>query len=108
QSFQRHLERMLDLEEKGGYLELLPESHPELLPQVNQFRKEHEAFRHSMDAVLLELEQLDSPSQPELDAVLERLSVLLTDIDHHNKREMQLLQDAVLSRPGEESEDAPS
>lgn len=96
ESFHRHLERMLELEEHGGYLELLQESHPQLEPELNRLREEHGQFRSQMQAALADLERLSEPSQAALDQVLAELTSLLDQVDRHNKGEMQLLQSVVL------------
>jgi hemerythrin-like domain-containing protein len=97
ESFQRHLERMLDLEEHGGYLELLAKSHPQLGGELKRLGQEHEQFRYQIDAALARLEQLSDPNQAELDQVLDELTSLLAQIDSHNKSEMRLLQEVVLN-----------
>ena len=96
ESFRRHLERMLDLEEHGGYLDQVAASHPHLRPQLGELRAQHEHFRLQIDTALTRLEQFDGAGQAELDSMLEEFSTLLDDIDRHNKQETQLLQDVML------------
>jgi hemerythrin-like domain-containing protein len=97
ESFQRHLERMLELEEQEGYLELARKSHPERHTELDQFLAEHAQFRQQVQHALTRLEQLDSSSHEELEPIFAELGSLLETIDAHNKREMCFLQELVLS-----------
>ncbi len=103
ESFQRHLERMLDLEEQGGYLELVGQSHPEREAELNQFRAEHDRFRQEIQDVLQTIASLDSPGHDELLPLLDQISALVDQVDAHNKREMCFLQEIVLQAPAEDS-----
>ena len=45
QSFQRHLERVLSLEEYDGYMDLVLQASPQQGNTVDALRKEHDTFR---------------------------------------------------------------
>lgn len=98
ESYRRHLERMLEQEEHGGYLELVKASHRELEPDLLRLRAEHDQFRDRMQKALTDLESLTEPSQAELDQSLTELTSLLEQVDKHNKDEIQLLQSIVLGQ----------
>jgi hemerythrin-like domain-containing protein len=104
ESFQRHLERMLDLEEQGGYLELVGESHPAREAELNGFRAEHDRFRQEVQDVLQSIAGLgDSPGQDDLLPLLDQITSLVDQVDAHNKREMCFLQEIVLQSPSDDS-----
>ena len=96
ESFQRHVERMLDLEEHGGYLELLGRSHPQLGSELDRLLREHDEFRRGIEHVLGEMQGFDASNPVELDTILDELTSLLARIDSHNKIEMSMLQEVVL------------
>jgi hypothetical protein len=102
ESFQRHMERMFDLEEQDGYLELVARSHPQLDPQLKQFRAEHDEFRRRVHEALARMQELVAAGHAEIDPLLAEITLLLEQIDGHNKREMRLLQEMVLEpKPGD-------
>src|SRR4051812_6360907 len=55
QSFQRHLERLLALEECDGYMDLVLQRNPQLRKTVDALREEHEFFRQSVRRIVLRL-----------------------------------------------------
>jgi hemerythrin-like domain-containing protein len=99
ESFQRHLERMLDLEEQQGYLKLAAHSHPQRQAELDDLRAEHDRFRQQTQGALQRLAQLEASGHAELDAVLDEIMALIDRVDAHNKREMCFLQELVLEHP---------
>src|SRR5687767_6846295 len=77
ESFQRHLDRMLELEEQGGYLGLLRRSHPELQSRADAFAQEHEQFRATTGNLLRRMCQSAEPMQPDVEAIFSDLTALL-------------------------------
>jgi hypothetical protein len=96
ESFQRHLERMLELEERGGYLEMIRQSHGELRARADSFRQEHQQFRGTTGRLLQAMSRSDEPSSAEAESIFNELTSLLEQIDGHNKRELDLLQEIIL------------
>src|SRR5438105_9463952 len=47
-SFRSHMERLMDVEERDGYMDIVLESHPQLSKAVEDLRQEHEEFRKTM------------------------------------------------------------
>jgi hypothetical protein len=99
QSFERHVERMFELEEHDGYIDHVEQSLPQFAAQVAGFRNEHAAFRRQIAELLGQLAHSASMSSEEADLLLGRMQVLLDDIDNHNKREMNLLEEILVEHP---------
>lgn len=104
ESFQRHLERMLELEEQGGYLALLTQSHPQLQSRANAFRQEHAQFRETTQRLVQWMSQNHEPAQADVESVFNDFTALLEQIDSHNKRELDLLQEVILHQHAEKAD----
>ena len=95
QSFQRHLERLLNLEEGGGYMSLVRERQPALYHQVLSLRQEHDEFRAALAGILAELDQLPADNGACLDDLCGQLDQLLVKLEQHHHREIDLMQEAL-------------
>jgi hypothetical protein len=100
-SFQRHLDRLLALEEHGGYMDLVSASAPHLGRATSTLRAEHDGFRTEARNFVHRLEQLHVTDLAALDQVCADLHVLLGKIEAHNKKEVALLQEAFRDEGGE-------
>ena len=96
ESFQRHLERMLDQEEQGGYLDLLARSQPDYYSRAQVFREEHQQLRTATQRILQSMTPAEQVTQSSADAVFNDLLSLLEQTDAHNKRELDFLQEVIL------------
>jgi hemerythrin-like domain-containing protein len=96
ESFERHLERMLELEEQNGYMDAVETNFPQFRPQVADFRRQHGEFRRWIGDLLTRLGQNTDLASSGTDLLFEDLSSLLDQIDRHNKQEMGLLQEVIL------------
>jgi hypothetical protein len=94
QSFQRHLERLLAVEEDEGYMGLVRESSPRLGRTVDALQAEHEHFRTETSRIAVRLGLLPNTDLPALGQVCDELLALLGQIEKHSKKEMDLLQEA--------------
>jgi hypothetical protein len=93
QSFQRHLERLLALEEYDGYLDEVGVSSPWLSRRVDGLRGEHEGLREATRRAVHRLEQ-GSPLDPAgLDGLCAEVAALLERVEDHSRKEMGLLQE---------------
>jgi hypothetical protein len=99
QSFRRHLERLLDLEEHDGYLELVPASDPRLSRATDALRGEHQLFRAEAARLAQGLERLPGADPAALDRACADLLGLLRKVEEHGGKEVALLQEA-LGRDG--------
>jgi hypothetical protein len=90
QSFRRHLERLLDLEEHDGYLELVPASDPRLSRATEALKGEHQLFRAESARLAQALEGLPAA----LEGACADLLGLLRKLEEHGGKEVALLQEA--------------
>jgi hypothetical protein len=94
QSLQRHLERVLALEEYDGYMDLVLHESPRLSNTVDALKLDHEQLRKDAIHIVLQFEQV-SPADTELfGRVCDELAGLLNRLDAHNKKEATLMQEA--------------
>jgi hemerythrin-like domain-containing protein len=98
EAFQRHLKRMLEVEERGGYLEMIEGGHPEFRTRAKVFREEHDQFRSAMRDLLPRMNCDVSPTTADAESVFNSLSMLLEMVDDHNKQELDLLRDVILNQ----------
>jgi hypothetical protein len=101
-SFERHLKRLMKLEEHDGYMSVVLESRPELKSQVIALRREHVHFRRELRRLLAELGKIDSADHDGFAKCSGELLTLLDRLDEHGKQETSLLQEALLSDEGGE------
>lgn len=101
-SFERHLERLMDLEEDGGYLVIVGETKPHWCPKVEALRCEHDQFRAAMRDLLPEVQSLCQEDEQRLSEVCGEIRSLLCRVDCHDQKESELLQSALTLDEGGE------
>jgi hypothetical protein len=92
-SFQRHLERLLALEE-GDYLGLVRAASPRLVRAADALRAEHERFRAEARRVVQRLDGLPGTDPAALAPVCADLLALLGQVESHSEKEMALVHEA--------------
>jgi hypothetical protein len=102
QSFQRHLKRLIALEEEDGYMAVVLAARPELSEEVELLRKDHEHFRKSVSRILRRLGNVAPTDHATFTKVSDDLLALLEQLDEHSRKETDLLQDALLTDEGGE------
>ena len=102
QSFQRHLERLLALEEYDGYMALIADAAPRLGRSIDALREEHDYFRTEARRIVQQLERLPATDLPALGQVCDELFALVGGIEKHNEREMALIQETLGRHEGGE------
>jgi hypothetical protein len=102
QSFQRHLERLLALEEYDGYLGLVRATSPRLVRAADALRAEHERFRAEAQRVVQRLDGLPGTDPAALGPVCADLLALLGQVESHSEREMALVHEAFRQDEGGE------
>lgn len=102
QSFARHLERLLALEEVGGYMEQPECCKPHWAEAVGALRRQHDDFRDRLDRVMPDLDRLQN-EEPRFEQLCQQLRDLLGDLHAHHARENALLQEMLYDEDGGES-----
>jgi hypothetical protein len=102
QSFERHLERLLVLEENDGFLDLVRRIAPWMGRKTDALQAQHAGFRTQSHQLVGRLEALGPSDVPALDAVCGDLLRLLARIEEHNGKEVGLLQEALARDEGGE------
>ena len=91
QSFQRHLERLLALEEYDGYLDEVAATSPHLARQVDALRGEHTWLRETTRRIVHRLDC--PPDEAEFAGICDDLAELLQRVEKHSRKEVTLLQE---------------
>ena len=102
QSFQRHLEHLLALEEFDGYMTQVEEMAPQLARSVDALKQQHEKFRTGSRRIMHGLERMAATDAARFDSVCDEFLTLLQKIDEHNQREAELFQEAMARDGGGE------
>jgi hypothetical protein len=102
QSLQRHLERVMNLEEENGYMVVVGEAKPNLHTWAVTLRNEHRELRDSLSRIVPRLESGNDRDRQRFDEVCQELGALLERIDRHDKQETDLLQTALYDDIGGE------
>ncbi len=101
-SFQRHFERVLTIEEDGGYMADAMESKPYFQDRVEQLAQEHIRFRDRLRKLVPELNDTTEWEENRFEEICEELRELIAAVDRHNEREIELLQESALVDEGGE------
>jgi len=101
-SFQRHLERLMNIEEEDGYMVLVAETKPNMVVQIERLEHDHSEFRDTIESLLPEVDSLSECRTEEFDEVCQQIACLLNRVDQHDAAEVELLQDALLCDEGGE------
>jgi hypothetical protein len=102
QCFQRHLERMMVLEEYDGYMGLAGVTSPWLGRKVDALRGEHSRLREAARRVVHGLEQASPTDRGEFANLCEALAALLLQVEEHTQKEVALVQEALTQDSGGE------
>jgi hypothetical protein len=102
QCFQRHLERMMALEEYDGYMGLAGATSPWLGRKVDALRQEHTRLREAARRVVHGLEHASPTDQGEFACLCEALAALLLQVEEHTRKEVTLVQEAFTQDSGGE------
>src|ERR1022692_511411 len=86
-SFQRHLERVLALEEYDGYMDLVLQASPQLGNSVDALRQEHQQFRKETSHIVHQFEHVSPTDGALFSQTCDELVDFLKRLDAHNKKE---------------------
>lgn len=101
-SFCRHLERLMNFEEQGGYLTGVSEKRPCWESRVIKLRAEHEQLRSRIERLAPEINDADAWRAGRFEAVCGAIRELLDEVEDHDRREVALLQETMLCDVGGE------
>jgi|ERR1043165_7365997 hemerythrin-like domain-containing protein len=101
-SLQRHLERVLALEEYDGYMDLALSANPQLGNSVDALRQEHEQFRKEASQIVHRFEHVSPTDGDSFTRICGELVALLNRLDGHNKKEISLMQEVFARDEGGE------
>jgi len=101
-SFQRHLQRLMDIEEQDGYMVFVSEAKPHLSVRVQRLEHDHEQFRREIEHLLPEVESLSEYECDAFESKCEEIYALLDTVDRHDLEEIELLQESLLFDEGGE------
>ncbi|MCI0332452.1 MAG: hemerythrin domain-containing protein [Planctomycetes bacterium] len=101
-SFQRHLERVISIEEEGGYMNEVIDAKPYFQDRIERLEKDHGRFRARLRTLMPELNDIKEWEEPRFEQVCDELRQLLDDVDRHDWREVELLQESLLMDDGGE------
>jgi len=102
-ALKRHLERMLALEEDGGYLaDVVAEERPDLRDQADRLLGDHEEFRKALDTLVPLVERLRPADEARFNALCNEIGLLLERIGVHDQKEADLLLEALWQDEGGE------
>lgn len=99
-SFGRHLERLMEIEEDGGYMRDIVEGKPQLTDKAQKLLDDHAHFRAELAHLLPAARQPASLDESALQQFCARCLKLLDRVDAHDRHEIDLYQDGVLSEEG--------
>jgi hypothetical protein len=100
QSLQRHLDRLMRIEEEGGYLNVVQEAKPHLRDRLELLASDHDSFRKRLKELATELAGLSEWQEENFGRIEMELRQLLDDIDAHDRHEVDLLQQSLLEEEG--------
>lgn len=101
-SFARHLERVMSIEEDGGYLKVVADAKPNLQYRIDRLSDDHDRVRMRMHIILPELLDLNEWDTERFEEVSDELRELLAEVDRHDSEEIELLQETLLMDEGGE------
>jgi len=101
-SFRRHLERVITLEENGGYMADVLEARPHFQDRIDGLAADHARFRARLGELIRELNEIHEWEEPRFIDVCNDLRALLDDVDRHDAAEIELLQESLLCDDGGE------
>ena len=100
--FQRHFERLMELEEKGGYMVVVGKSKPNMLRRAKRLRTQHDHFRALLYQILPTIDSLKPVEEHRFEEICGNISKLLESVEKHDSDEINLIQEALLFDEGGE------
>ncbi|MEM9186027.1 MAG: hemerythrin domain-containing protein [Planctomycetota bacterium] len=102
QSFCRHLERLMRIEEEGGYMAVVADQNPCLSHQIRRLAGDHDRFRARVAELTPRLEEVAEWQDDDFDGICEDIKRFLDEVDRHDFAEVELLQETLTLDEGGE------
>jgi hypothetical protein len=102
QSFQRHLERLMSLEEVDGYMDTVLATNPHLSKAVASLKEDHGRFRLATGRIAQRLERIKPIDYDAFADVCEDIAEVLQMLDDHSEQEARLFLEAFEQEEGGE------
>src|SRR4029078_8954426 len=90
-SFQRHFDRVVSIEDEGGYMKDVIECKPYMEERIEQLSRDHVRFRERLRELIPQLNDIKEWDELRFNKVCEDLRSLIAAIDHHNAQQHKLL-----------------
>jgi hemerythrin-like domain-containing protein len=101
-SLQRHFDRVVTIEEEGGYMAEVMDTKPYFQDRVEQLAQDHVRFRERLQKLDADLNDTKEWDEPRFERNCKDLRELIADLDRHNELENELLQESMLMDEGGE------
>jgi Hemerythrin HHE cation binding domain len=101
-SFQRHFERVITIEETGGYMSDALDTKPYFQDRIEHLAEDHARFRERLRKLIPELNETKEWEEPRFERICNDLRALIADLDRHNEQEIELLQESTCVDEGGE------
>jgi hypothetical protein len=101
-SFRRHLERVMSIEEEGGYLDEVAEARPSMQSRIECLARDHNRFRARIREIVPELDEFNDWEEARFVEICDEIRTLLHEVDWHDALEIDLLQESLLIDDGGE------
>lgn len=92
-SFCRHLERLMNFEEEGGYLPTVAADRPNWEHRVDLLRAEHERLRERIGRLVPQIDDEQVWESERFESACVAIRELLDEVDRHDRQEIALLQE---------------
>lgn len=102
QSFCRHLERLMKIEERGGYMAVVAETNPCLEHRIRRLEGDHDRFRGQIKRLVPRLAEVADWQEEEFEFVCKDIKEFLEEVDKHDLAEVDLLQQTLTLDEGGE------
>jgi hypothetical protein len=97
ESFQRHLIRLMELEECHGLMDSITEGHPHLQQRVDSLKQDHKLFRTSFDGIMPRLKRISAHDHDTMGMMCDELLVLMNRLAEHSGKETELIERTLLN-----------
>lgn len=101
-SFCRHLERLMNFEEEGGYLPTVVTARPNWEHRVDLLRAEHQKLRDHIHRLSPQIDDEGVWQSERFDSACLAIRELLAEVDRHDRDEITLLQETLTMDEGGE------